>query len=318
MNAWVPIVAKSAKWYVLFPCFIVGRSCYCQSSHNLLVCVSQLLRCYDTRFRATQRKPDLYTAKDDQGESVIFPREAVADTVLSIVDGNAAATEDLEFGGTTDKKAVNVFWQCRTNLLVIATPYREGTHVATKPSDFVPIIDHLQYLHSKNYVHGDIRCFNMILALNPKPKPEPNAIFDASDGCLIDFDFGGKHDTAKYPIGYKQILFDGSRRGWDNAVIEKSDDWYALGMIIFSCYHFVAPTTIELDNKTKVALWLFTNSKFTGLETEITRLRQFLIDTTKAGYTMEKAGSFAVYMNKSGHDASTHMATGSPPNKGQK
>lgn len=295
--------------------------CYCQSSHNLLlVCGSQVLRSYDTRFRATQRKPDLYT-KTDQGKSAIFPDEEIAEQVLSIEDGNKGGESDdvvLEFGETTSVPDENVLWSCKTKLLVIATPYREGQHVATKPSEFVPIINHLQYLHAKGYVHGDIRCFNMIL--KPNSEYKPNDIFEtANDGCLIDFDFGGNSDGAKYPFGYKQVLHDGSRCGKGNEPIKLSHDWYALGMLIFSCYRFVKPNDldkekwVDLLERKEILGDLISKNNFDGTDVDIANLlRKFLIDTTAEGYTMRTTGSFKLYMRDT-QVGSTHMATGSPP-----
>ena len=96
-------------------------------------------------------------------------------------------------GDATDK-----LWNAVANtrsLQVIVTPYRPGTHVAKKPTSFLPIIDDLKSLHDEGFVHGDIRGFN--------------TVFDENSGCLIDFDFGGKEGKAEYPKGYRQALLDG-------------------------------------------------------------------------------------------------------------
>ena len=93
---------------------------------------------------------------------------------------------------TSDEKDDNL-WTAGRSLQVIVTPYRPGTHFATKPTSFLPIIDDLEKLHDKGFVHGDIRGFN--------------TVFDREHGrgCLIDFDFGGKVGMVKYPEGYQNF-----------------------------------------------------------------------------------------------------------------
>jgi serine/threonine protein kinase len=108
-------------------------------------------------------------------------------------------------------------------LIIISTPYREGTHVATYPKYFIPIIDHLIALHKAGFLHGDIRAYNTV-------------IHNENAGWLIDFDYGGKiSDRPKYPDGYRDALTDGHRIGSSTANEEMLPwhDWYALGHLIF-------------------------------------------------------------------------------------
>jgi hypothetical protein len=44
----------------------------------------------------------------------------------------------------------------RGKLLIIAIPYKEGQHFATKQTNFMPVINQLQKMHSYGYAHGDI------------------------------------------------------------------------------------------------------------------------------------------------------------------
>jgi hypothetical protein len=60
-----------------------------------------------------------------------------------------------------------------------------------------------------------------------------------NEGWLIDFDFGGKlTSNLTYPIGYKQVLKDGTgiSMGVGGKPIRKCDDWYALLKLIFGIH----------------------------------------------------------------------------------
>ena len=65
---------------------------------------------------------------------------------------------------------------------------------------FLPIIDHLEQLHSQGFVHGDIRAYNMVLQYDTTKPEKPDK------GWLIDFDYGGVHDMVVYPKGYKVLV----------------------------------------------------------------------------------------------------------------
>ena len=129
------------------------------------------MRSYDTRLRATQRRPQLYLAQDEAQKSAIFPREKIAQTVLTAPND---ATNALKFGGPLPEDFElhrrDWLWTGRGKLLVIETHYRHGRHYAEKPTDFLPIIEHLEHLHGNEYVHGDIRAFNMVFGGLLKPK----------------------------------------------------------------------------------------------------------------------------------------------------
>jgi hypothetical protein len=90
--------------------------------------------------------------------------------ILGNVESNNMSDEsqqsDLRESTTTanhDICPLDWLWQFRGKLVVIATPYRPGCHYAQRPTDFIPIIEHLQYLHDDHgIVHGDIRASNMV------------------------------------------------------------------------------------------------------------------------------------------------------------
>ena len=58
-------------------------------------------------------------------------------------------------------------------LQIIAFPYKNGKHFASRPTDFIRIIDQLEKLQSLGYVYGDIRAFSLLVG---------------DEGSLIDFD----------------------------------------------------------------------------------------------------------------------------------
>jgi hypothetical protein len=169
-----------------------------------------VLRSYDSRCRPTERSPVVYQeCKEvfDKGvnEVVNLPKE---DSVQDTIDA-------------VEPSRIDSFWidSKERGLLIIAIPFRPGCHYAKRPSEFVPIINELQKLHKSGFVHGDIRAFNIV--------------FGTDTGHLIDFDFGGKVDKVHYPTGYRQMLKDGIRPGTERDLITKSDDWHALGQLIF-------------------------------------------------------------------------------------
>jgi serine/threonine protein kinase len=174
----------------------------------------------------------------------------------------------------------------RKSLLIISTPYRDGHHIATNPSDFISIIDLLLLLHEKGFVHGDVRGYNTVIGINGTPS------------MLIDFDFGGKVDHEdsnplktslpsyqKYPTGYHRNLDDGIRKGKADEPILKWHDWHALGNLIFFI-HKLAPVSWSDDapNQFNTALYLrlfllekrWVNMKKYPTPYEIQSLKEFL------------------------------------------
>jgi hypothetical protein len=318
--------------------------------------------------RATQRRPLLYLAQDEAQKSVIFPSEDVAQTVLLTVPNDA--TNALEFGYPLPEDFElhrrDWLWTGRGKLLVIGTRYRHGRHYAEKPTDFLPIIEHLEYLHGREYVHGDIRAFNMVLGGSTEARGDPvdahagiaedissggfgtirrfltgtfNRVFraestsgndgsvgfSADNGCLIDFDFGGEQgEMTKYPHGYKQDLPDGLRRGQAGKVIQYKDDWHALGQVIFRCHDFCRPVRLRkgirqelADREKDVLIGLLYFPSGASVEKDvIVKLKNFLRDAEKAGYTVQLSDRFSQCFSsvENPNTADTAMATSSPPN----
>ena len=216
----------------------------------------KLYRCYDNRFRPTERSPALYgvtlETTDRRSESI----NGRCDEVLEIIDTNEASV--LQFGQLPHHQiTMDWLWGFSGQVKVICTEFHEGVHYAKRPEHFLPIIDHLEQLHRNDYVHGDIRAYNMVLNY-PESIPgfrttlmkeldkmvgvyERILDFVGFQGWLIDFDYGGKITTNErinpiYPKGYAKTLDDGLRKGIAGILIYKDDDWYALGNIIFECH----------------------------------------------------------------------------------
>ena len=217
------------------------------------------------------------------------------------LQGNLVASSD-------DK--VDEFWTAGRTLKVIMTPYRHGNHVAKKPTSFLSIIDLLEQLHKKGFVHGDIRGFNTVFG-------------EDGEGCLIDFDFGGKAGRAQYPNGYRQALLDGKRFVDNNSrIIQKWHDWYALGRLIFEVYTFVTPEDTsgfyaqgqksELSEKWDSLIDYPSSDMIRELKDFLKRMEDRLIFRPCRTYQHELDRIFGME-NESGMEETNPHATGSPP-----
>lgn len=293
----------------------------------------QVLRSYDTRFRSTERKPHLYLLHGAGGKSIIFPKEERAVEVLSIED-HSWNKADFDFGVLAGVLVDRQWlWSFTGKLLVIATPFREGQHDATKPADFLPIVRHLEYLHEQNVVHGDIRAFNIVFGTTAEgPSDEEGGasggVFKASQGCLIDFDFGGNLDSnPRYPEGYMKVLGDGSRIGTARAEIQTHEDWYALAYVIFALHEFSVrvpdiPTSSSVLRGQEDSLFSQQERVWRAFKclkegdddsVAIENLKEFLQGADEAGLRVTQGRSFAECF-KTSRPASSY-ATGSPPKK---
>jgi len=255
----------------------------------------QILQSYDSRYRKTDRSPEIYQNPDcahiDGGQVETIVELPEHDTV-----GNA---HDLFWSKSKER-----------GLLVIAVPYKKGEHVAKTPMDFLPVIDQLQQLHDSGYVHRDIRAFN--------------TVFSGETSGLIDFDFGGKPGK-RYPAGYRTSLNDGTRCGRESKTLEYWHDWYALVRLIVDV-HLLEPhpkeeLNIGLDSRWNNAM---RQGKRIGSETSpeeiagfIGELRLLLQDLAQEKWIVRPCGTFQdeLDMIMSDPTATRQGATGSPPKK---
>ncbi|CAB9527470.1 expressed unknown protein [Seminavis robusta] len=211
----------------------------------------RLYRSYDTRFRQTDRPPNLYFLDDDAnagneeyvgeekkvGEEPTpmagfhwypsSPGEKPSENEATINIFAASYCDPQEASGfgsaphSGDKK--EWLWENKGRLLVISVPYRIGVHTAEILSDFVPLMKHLDHLHAHGKVHGDIRAFNMVFPQKQNEQGEKE-----SKGWLIDLDFGGVAGKASYPNNFNYNLSDGFRLRSEAGSIQKMHDFYAL------------------------------------------------------------------------------------------
>jgi hypothetical protein len=307
-----------------------------------------VLRSYDSRFSPTNRSSEIYLSPECRnivGEDVtkvlhLLPEDAT-DTATDTANSNEL--DGLDGLGLTNSTLFNnqLFWDKSNGrpLLVIATPYRPGGHVAKKPKAFLPIIDQLEKLHERGFVHGDIRAFNPVFGEQE------------DQGWLIDFDFGGKLGTGtSYPEGYRNKLADGERigDGEHQSEILKWHDWYASGRLIFEIHQLEAPdgqdeelarsgwlitkmakfwqkrTADKAKARTDIAkarivamakLWLFRDTD-PPLE-EIAKLKNMLCDLDEQEWTVRPSPLFTIELQKTtvGAIAINRRAAGSPPEK---
>lgn len=97
-------------------------------------------------------------------------------------------------------------------------------------------------MHEKNYVHGDIRCSNIVVSN------------DGYECRLIDFDYSGTEDKQLYPIGWNESIDDGERhpeaRGCN--ALKKSHDIFALLAIcrLYQCQNQALQQKWEIIKET--------------------------------------------------------------------
>ncbi len=271
----------------------------------------QVLRSYDSRVRPTNRSPEIYLSPACcdliGGKKATVVAEFKIDTFNHGGDNGDWSWDDDD----------DYFWsdpsQGRRRLLIIATLFREGSHMAKSATAFLEVIDQLALLHEKGFVHGDIRAFNTVFN---EPGQDSNKA-----SCLIDFDFGGPiGDMMRYPEGYHRHLDDGDRRGKEKEKIEKWHDWYALGQLIFTIHLFDFPKNVsdELQLKFLRLLQFWSDIRKEPTQSDIADLKNALSELDNH--------NVLVTPNQKFNDAlvgfSTHRAldtykgaTGSPPEK---
>ena len=212
--------------FSIFPHFLC-----CDSSPTFSLS-TQLYRSYDTRLRCTSRSPNLYLPSSGDDAVVGFhcfddapsPNEA-AKIVLSLPAGaHENEYHPFESPRPEDVDEFDWIWSPRGRLLLLSVPFREGRHAAGTFGHFIPVLQHLNYLHEHGRVHGDIRAFNIVFK-------------DEQKGWLIDFDYGGKAGVARYPANFNfTILKDGKRIEADRGKIDKFHDYYALWHLMYSIH----------------------------------------------------------------------------------
>ena len=236
----------------------------------------KVLRSYDGRFRVLNRSPEIYLSNkqiDSYNENVVNCQQITGEvSPLLYLEMNKKNNPGFWTPRTvTTIPADNEKKSCLTDIvqkrgfLILSIPYKEGRHYATKPSDFIPLIDQLQKLHNLGFVHGDIRAFNVVIE-------------NKANGGLIDFDFGGSCGTVKYPLGYRSSLDDGRRVGKEGKVIEKNDDWFAMGQLMFNIHFFNKKKDVKVPSEMDdiFRFWKCVQKDVEVSDSHLKRLKDFL------------------------------------------
>ena len=267
-----------------------------------------MLRSYDNRFRQTNRSSAIYKSSDC--------KDILGGDAIAVVNFPTDFLSSPFGGGLED----DFFWSQPTSLasrdlLIIATPYRVGDHVAKSVKAFLPLIEQLLLLHKKGFVHGDIRAFNVVFNDDDQD--------DNKKSCLIDFDFGGPiGETTCYPEGYRQTLDDGSRIGAAREKIEMWHDWFALWKLIFHVHDIAVPddASAELDKKfLRISKFrvadLNTHQK---VEAAIKELKSLLGEVIEQEWVVTPSDVFMMALKDNATSQvkdTCKGATGSPPQK---
>jgi hypothetical protein len=194
-----------------------------------------VLRAYDNRLVYTNRRQDVYLQffEGDTQKVVEYEDRALATDVHApeTVHRDDQAPETLPFGtcqeGSDDR---DWMWSFRGRFSVLSVPYHPGRHWAREISEFIPVLEQLRSLHREGFVHGDIRCTNIVFAKD--------------NGNLIDFDFGGKvggQNPPRFPANYVFDLPDGNRLPRPNAAISMMDDTYAMTQVVLNFHNLQPP-----------------------------------------------------------------------------
>jgi hypothetical protein len=205
---------------------------------------------------------------------------------------------------------MNWLWTMQGELVVISIPFVEGNHFASTVEDFIPVVRALKRMHEEGYVHGDIRCFNIVFGKG-----------------LIDFDFGGRIESAKYPPGYNIRILDGERWGRAGQNIAKWHDWLALIHVIFRLHDLQYPEHESIERLHRRDRFL-RNARPDDVEKLATDLESFLLDV-KDTWTVMPYSTFQLVLEEHGllvGEAAetpnrnlvcqaTETATSSPPDK---
>jgi hypothetical protein len=136
-------------------------------------------------------------------------------------------------------------------------------------------------MHEEGYVHGDIRCFNIVFGKG-----------------LIDFDFGGRIESAKYPPGYQDSLRDGERLGSAGATITKWHNWFALIHVIFRLHDLQYPKNENMEMR-DLHIGFLWNARPDDVESLAMDLESFLLDV-KDTWTVMPETAFQLVLQKCG------------------
>ena len=158
-----------------------------------------------------------YDGLKNETETVMTLKDADGTNVVSFGKVSAGETQSMLFRDVINPK--------RGQVKVIAVPFLEGSHICKTIDQAIDMVKWLQHMHKKDYVHGDIRAFNLV--------------FSPTRSVPIDFDFGGKVKEVRFPRGYNIDPFDGMRPGCEGGdPIKTVDDFRALKHVLTNLHKF--------------------------------------------------------------------------------
>jgi Lipopolysaccharide kinase (Kdo/WaaP) family len=203
-----------------------------------------MYKIFDDRYRQTYRSPDLWLAKvqNKPGGCAPWLKKLKVEKILEVEEPHAPELNKEYTLGTVNSGPVR--YGCG-KVLVLRYDYIEGAHVPKSLYSFVSVAKQLKEMHDRDYVHGDIRAYNMVFGQTQN---------DADKAWLIDFDFSGKENGKCYPPGYSSLLVDlvGRRAGEPDKPLEKKDDWTDLLAVMQLFTLFEDEELEQLDQQGKV------------------------------------------------------------------
>jgi hypothetical protein len=222
-------------------------------------------------------------------------------------------------------------WSGEGQLLVVSTPYLIGKHYATNPLQLLALVEEVDNLHRKGYVHGDIRGFNVVFqdGVNDESNTATVTLKDkvvevdlqGFRGRLIDYDFAGKSvDSPKYPKGFQLVLPDGARAGKAGDTIVEHHDWVGVRSILFRLHTMTPPAANtgeqEIENLRLREKQHLLSAKFSSAPTsvEIAELKSFLFSIHIRDWTIEPEFEYRIALRRVGlwKDPGTSPASGTP------
>eukprot|EP01028_Stygiella_incarcerata_P014129 TRINITY_DN909_c0_g2_i1.p1 TRINITY_DN909_c0_g2~~TRINITY_DN909_c0_g2_i1.p1 ORF type:complete len:698 (+),score=164.79 TRINITY_DN909_c0_g2_i1:48-2096(+) len=124
---------------------------------------------------------------------------------------------------------------CCEDVTILCYEKRCGDTYGPKSlKQFTKICRDISLLHEKGYVHGDVRCANIVFGSK-----------ESGNAWLIDFDFSGKVGRARYPVGWSgnDCIFERHPDANAGKPLEKCHDRYSLGVLLQ--YFFLSSDVIS-------------------------------------------------------------------------
>ena len=113
---------------------------------------------------------------------------------------------------------------CNNSIAILRYDYIEGNHQPPNLRAIVDVIKNLNRIHTKGFVHGDIRVTNIVYGYN--------------SGTIIDCDFAAP-EGSKYPDYYSADVPERAKGATRHAVMRKHHDRVSLYWSILASYIYL-------------------------------------------------------------------------------